>query len=45
MKRHVLPLVAVGLLIAADDSRDGLLKEQMAKFQGTWKLVSVEIDG
>lgn len=45
MKLRMLMLVAVGLLIAADDPKEGVVKKEMAKFQGTWKFVSMEVDG
>src|SRR4051812_49012840 len=47
MVRLVAALVACGLLAgvasAADD--DGRVKEEVAKFQGVWQLVSGEADG
>ena len=37
-------VLAVGLLLAADDPKRDGVKKEMAKFQGTWKFVSVEVD-
>ncbi len=38
-------VLAVGLLLAADNPKEDGVKKEMAKFQGTWKFVSVEVDG
>jgi uncharacterized protein (TIGR03067 family) len=45
MALHSLLIVAVGLLPAADDTKENVVKKEMAKFQGTWKFVSMEIEG
>ena len=37
-------LLLTGLLVAADDAKDATKKE-LAKFTGTWKIESVEVDG
>jgi uncharacterized protein (TIGR03067 family) len=38
-------ILAVGLLLAADHTKDDAVKKEMAKFQGTWKFVSMEVEG
>jgi hypothetical protein len=45
MRMHALMILAVGLLIAADDTKKDALKKEYAKFEGTWKFVSVEAEG
>ncbi len=45
MRLPALLVVAVGLLLAADDPKDDAVKKEMAKFQGTWKFVSMEVEG
>src|SRR5947209_2611728 len=44
MHLHTWLIVAAGLLIAADDKGDAA-KKDAEKLQGTWKLVSLEVDG
>jgi uncharacterized protein (TIGR03067 family) len=41
MKKHLLLVVGVVFLLAADDA-DEKVKEEMARFQGTWRMVSLE---
>jgi len=41
MKARCFLLVAVALLLAADDAKDEVKKE-LARFEGTWKWVSLE---
>jgi uncharacterized protein (TIGR03067 family) len=41
MKARCLLLVAVGLLLAADDAKDEVKKE-LDRFEGTWKWVSID---
>jgi uncharacterized protein (TIGR03067 family) len=43
MKARGLLLVAVGLLLAADDAKDEVKKE-LARFEGTWKWVVLEAE-
>src|SRR5882724_8978988 len=43
MKRRCLLVVGVGLLLAAADAGEEVKKE-LAKFEGTWKLVSLETE-
>jgi uncharacterized protein (TIGR03067 family) len=43
MRLHGLMLVAVALLIAADKTDDA--KKEAKKLQGTWTIVSVEVNG
>jgi uncharacterized protein (TIGR03067 family) len=43
MRLHGLMLVAVALLIAADKKDDA--KKEAKKLQGTWTIVSVEVNG
>ncbi len=45
MRLHALLVLAVGLLLAADEPKDDAVKKEMAQFQGTWKFVSVETEG
>ncbi len=45
MRLPALLVVAVGLLLAADDTKDDAVKKEMARFQGTWKFVSMEVEG
>ncbi len=44
MKRHALLVLVVGLLLAADDPKDEVKKEQ-DKFKGTWIVESAEHKG
>jgi len=41
MKKHLLLLAGVVFLLAADDA-DQEVKKEMARFQGTWRMVSLE---
>jgi uncharacterized protein (TIGR03067 family) len=43
MKKHVVVVLAVGLLIGADKKDEA--KKELKKFQGEWVPVSVEING
>ncbi len=43
-KCAALVLVA-GLSLAADDAKKDPLDEEYAKFEGTWQIVSLEVDG
>ena len=45
MRLHALLVLAVGLLLAADDPKKDATKKEMAKFQGTWTFVSMEVNG
>jgi uncharacterized protein (TIGR03067 family) len=45
VRLHALLILAVGLLLAADDIKDDAVKKEMARFQGTWKFVSMEVEG
>jgi uncharacterized protein (TIGR03067 family) len=48
MRLHALLIVAVGLLMAADNadkSKDDLIKKELDKMQGTWIAISAERDG
>jgi uncharacterized protein (TIGR03067 family) len=38
-------MVAVGLLFAANEPTENVVKKEMAQFQGTWKFVSMEVEG
>ena len=44
MKNAAVVLV-VGLLIGADDPDADTIKKEMAKFQGTWRFVSMQVEG
>jgi uncharacterized protein (TIGR03067 family) len=45
MSLHAALVLGVGLLMAAGDPKEDGVKNEMAKFQGTWKFVSMEVDG
>jgi uncharacterized protein (TIGR03067 family) len=45
MKMHALLLLTAGWLVAADNPKDDAVKDEMAKFQGAWKFVSMEVGG
>lgn len=45
MRLYALLVLGVGLLMAADDPKDDAVTKEMAKFQGTWTFVSMEVDG
>jgi uncharacterized protein (TIGR03067 family) len=45
VKRRLLLVVAAGLFLAADDSREAAIKKDRAAMQGNWKVASVERDG
>jgi uncharacterized protein (TIGR03067 family) len=48
MTRTLLALVALGLLVAADDPKpadEEAVKKELAKFQGEWKTESIVQDG
>jgi uncharacterized protein (TIGR03067 family) len=44
MKVRMGMLLAIGLLLGADATKEATMKE-IDKFQGTWKLESLEMDG
>ena len=43
MKKHLLLVVGVVFLVAAGDAQDEVKKE-LARFEGTWKWVSIEME-
>jgi uncharacterized protein (TIGR03067 family) len=45
MKLQVLMALTVGWLVAADALKDSSAKKELQKFQGTWKVASMEIGG
>jgi uncharacterized protein (TIGR03067 family) len=45
MKTRWLMIVAVGLLVAADDAPDDAVKKEQKKFEGTWSPVAQEAKG
>ena len=45
MRLHALLVLAVGLLLAAAAPKEEAVKKEMAKFQGTWKFASMEVEG
>jgi len=45
MHRYALSVLAIVFLVAAEDSKDEAIKKELAKMKGTWKAVSLEIDG
>jgi uncharacterized protein (TIGR03067 family) len=44
MRKVVLTLLAVGLMLGADDKKDAN-KEELKKLEGTWKIESMEQNG
>jgi uncharacterized protein (TIGR03067 family) len=38
-------VLAAGLLLAAGEPQDDVVKKETAKLQGTWKFVSMEVEG
>jgi uncharacterized protein (TIGR03067 family) len=38
-------VLAAGLSVAADDKDKDVLDKEYAKFEGTWQIVSLEVDG
>src|SRR5262245_59753135 len=45
MRSQLLMIVALGLLLGADDPKDAASKKDLEGLQGTWKLVSAVRDG
>jgi uncharacterized protein (TIGR03067 family) len=45
MGPHGFTLLVAALLLAANDSKEDVAKEEMTKFQGTWRFVSMEVQG
>lgn len=46
MRVFAMLIVAAGFTMAADDAKDDdAKKKELEKFQGTWKIVSIERDG
>ena len=45
MRGYAVLVLAAGLSLAADDSRKGPLDMDYAKLEGTWRVVSLEIEG
>jgi uncharacterized protein (TIGR03067 family) len=52
MKIYLLGLTAIGLLLAitvsfatADDAKDEAIKKDRKQIEGTWRVVSLEVDG
>ena len=45
MKWRALFVLAVGFLVAADKPKDDAVKKEMKKLEGTWKVVSLEMNG
>jgi uncharacterized protein (TIGR03067 family) len=41
----VLLVLAAGFSLAADDKDNDALDKEYAKFEGTWQIVSLEVDG
>ena len=44
MRRHLMLIAAAGLILAAD-ARDDAVKKDVKLFEGTWKVVSLEMEG
>ena len=45
MKRQVLVVLAVALLMGAEKPKEDAAKKDFAKFEGTWEIVSMEVEG
>jgi RNA polymerase sigma-70 factor (ECF subfamily) len=45
MKLRLLMILAMGLAVGADASREDEAAKDLKTFQGTWSLVSVEVNG
>ena len=45
MKLHGFFVAAACLALAADKSKDNVVKAELEKLQGTWQLISAETDG
>ena len=45
MSKYAVLVLAAGLALAADDAKKDPLDEEYAKFEGTWQIVSLEVDG
>ena len=45
MKTRFVMLVTVGLLMAAEPPKEGPARKDQEKLQGTWKVVSGELEG
>jgi uncharacterized protein (TIGR03067 family) len=51
MRRHALLALGVGLLVvggpllAGGDARDEAVKKDRKRYEGTWQIVSLEVDG
>jgi uncharacterized protein (TIGR03067 family) len=51
MRPHALPAVTIGLLLtlaaapAADDAKDEAVKKERKRYEGTWQVVALEVDG
>jgi uncharacterized protein (TIGR03067 family) len=44
MSKYAVLVLAAGLSVAADDAKKDPLDEEYAKFEGTWQIVSLEVD-
>jgi uncharacterized protein (TIGR03067 family) len=45
MSRYLVLVLAAGLALAADDVKKDPLDKEYARFEGTWQIVSLEIEG
>ena len=45
MKARLLMIPLVGLALAAAEAAENAGKEELKRLQGTWRMVSVEVDG
>ena len=45
MRKSVLFVVVAGLLVAADQPKEEAVKKELDRFKGTWKIVSLEMNG
>jgi uncharacterized protein (TIGR03067 family) len=45
MSKYAILILAAGLSVAADDSKKDSPDKEYARFQGTWQVLSLEVDG
>lgn len=45
MKMHGIVVVSLAFLLGADNAREAAVKKDLDKFQGTWTVASMELDG
>jgi uncharacterized protein (TIGR03067 family) len=45
MRLRAVLIVAAGLLLAADDAKDEPIAKELKKLEGTWKIVTLQVNG